>query len=341
MNNRVNMLLSICIPNYNRPEELLRLLKTIDSSRKDQVEIVICEDRSPKMLEVRNVVANFKTTSPYSINYKENESNFGYDKNIRECVINAKGDWIVFMGNDDEFIPEGLDKLINFLELNDDLGYVLKSHYYIHKNKKKERFRYYDGNKFFEPGLHSYVQMFRKSVFISGFTIKKVLVTPLLKDDFDGTLLFQLYLLAEVCLKNKSAYFDTPLTQQYDEGFPEFGNAKSEKGLYQPGTRTVSGSLNFLKGYFKITKHIDIKYNIKSTQLIKKDMSKYIYPSLATQRDKGIFIFLKYVKEVNKIGFNISIYYYVYIISLLIFGKYFCDNAIRILKNILKKTPSL
>lgn len=291
------MFLSICIPNYNRPQELLRLLKTIDSSHKDQIEIVICEDKSPRMLEVRKVVSTFKEKSPYSINYKENNINLGYDKNIKECAKNARGEWIVYMGNDDEFVQGSLDKLIDFLSSNSNLGYVLKSHYYIHKNGKKERFRYYNDNKFFEPGLDSYVQMFRKSVFISGFTIKNNLIKPLLKDDFDGTLLFQLYLLAEICLKNKSAYFDTPLTQQYDDGVPEFGNAESEKGVYTPGSRTINGSLNFLKGYSKITKYIDNKYAINSTDLIKKDMSKYFYPSLAMQRNMGIPIFLKYVKE--------------------------------------------
>jgi hypothetical protein len=164
---------------------------------------------------------------------------------------------------------------------------------------------------------------------------------PLLKDDFDGTLLFQLYLLAEVCLKYPSAYFDTPLTQQYDEGFPEFGNAASEKGIYTPGTITIDNSLNFLRGYLKITKYIDQEHHFDSTKLIMHDMSKYFYPSLAIQRNKGIKKFIGYVKELNKIGFNSSIYYYIYVFGLTIFGKKICDNMIRILKLLIGKTPKL
>ncbi|HBU06923.1 MAG TPA: hypothetical protein DEB09_02475 [Candidatus Magasanikbacteria bacterium] len=335
------MLISICIPNYNRPKELLRLLKTIDASDKEALEIVICEDRSPKMLEVRGVVAEFSKNTPYRVNYVENEVNLGYDKNIRACITNAKGDWIVYMGNDDEFVPGALDQLVDFLKKNEKLGYVLKSHYFIHKNHKKERFRYYEGTTFFEPGLDTYVKMFRKSVFISGFTIKRDLVVSLLKPDFDGTLLFQLYILAEVCLKYPVAYFDVPLTQQYDEGFPEFGNAESEKGLYTPGSITVENSLKFLQGYFKITQYIDNEYNFNSTDLIKNDMSKYFYPNLAVQRNKGLKVFLKYVKELNKIGFNSSFYYYIYVIMLVLFGKRICDNLVRILKDIIGKTPKL
>jgi len=336
-----NILISICIPNYNRPDELLRLLKTVDASLVDQIEIVICEDRSPKMLEVRDKVNEFCESALYHVNYVENEVNLGFDKNLRACILNAKGEWILYMGNDDEFVPGALNKLIDFIKENKELGYILKSHYFIHKNDKKERFRYYDGTKIFEPGLDSYVKMFRKSVFISGFTIRRELTLPLLKDDFDGTLLFQLYLLAEVCLKYPSAYFDTPLTQQHDEGIPEFGNSESEKALYTPGSVTVENSIRFLSGYFKITKYIDKEHNLDSTRIIMKDMSKYFYPSLAIQRNKGFFKFLGYVKELNKIGFNSTIYYYIYVVGLLLFGKKICDNLVRILKNIIGKTPEL
>lgn len=335
------MLLSICIPNYNRPEELLRLLKTIDSNQPDEIEIVIHEDRSPKMAEIRKNVEEFSRISKFKIVYKENEENLGYDKNLRVCAKSAQGEWIVYMGNDDEFVSGALDKLIDFLKQHGDLGYVLKSHYFIHRNGKKETFRYYGGTTFFQPGLDTYIQMFRKSVFISGFTIKRDLVVPLLKDDFDGTLLFQLYLLAEVCLAHPAAYFDEPLTQQYEEGVPEFGNAASEKGLYTPGTITVENSLRFLSGYFRITRYIDQKYHLNSTSRIKKDMSKYFYPSLAIQRNKGARVFLSYVKEVNKLGFNCTPHYYIYVVGLLIFGKKICDTIIRILKDIVGKTPRL
>jgi glycosyltransferase involved in cell wall biosynthesis len=335
------MLLSICIPNYNRPEELFRLLKTVDVSLPDKVEIVICEDRSPKRLEVRNKVEEFRSHSSYRVNYIENEVNFGFDKNLRACLLNAKGEWIIYMGNDDEFVPGSLDKLIGFLEEHRDLGYILKSHYFIHKNGKPERFRYYDGTKFFTAGLDTYIQMFRKSVFISGFTMRRELALPFLKDNFDGTLLFQLYLLAEVCLKHPTAYFDLPLTQQYDAGTPEFGNAASEKAFYTPGKATIANSLKFLSGYFQITEYIDKEYNLKSTEMIKHDMSKYFYPSLAIQRDKGVIKFLGYIGELNKIGFASTIYYYIYIIALLVLGKNICDNVIRVLKNIFGKTPKL
>ena len=46
-------LFSICIPSYNRPAEIRRLLDSIDTMYVDGIEIVICEDKAPKRLEVR------------------------------------------------------------------------------------------------------------------------------------------------------------------------------------------------------------------------------------------------------------------------------------------------
>jgi glycosyltransferase involved in cell wall biosynthesis len=336
-----NNLISIAIPSYNRPLELLRLLESIDTTKSEKIEIIICEDKSPKRKEINDVVSKFISKTNYNVKYFENPINLGYDKNLKELISKSTADFIVFMGDDDTFIPNALDKLIYFLEKNPSLGYVLKSHQYIFKDGRVEKFRYFDGNQIFKAGEDTYIELFRKSVFISGFTINRNYIKDLLVDNFDGGLLFQLYLLAEVSLNHDCAYFDTPLTQAFEEGIPFFGNSESEKGLYTPGTITIENSLNFLKGFFNITRFIDAKYNLNSTDKIKTDMSKYFYPSLAIQREKGLKEFFKYVKELNKIGFNITVYYYIYIVALVIFGKKNCDSMVVFLKKILGKTPKL
>ena len=334
-------LISICIPAYNRPDELYRLLNSIDSKQIEKIEIIICEDKSPKRNEINQIVSQFIDESDIELKYFENSENLGYDKNIKELITKATGDFIIFMGDDDTFTPHAFDKLIVFLEYNNQVGYVLKSHQYIFKDGRVEKFRYFDSDKFFIKGEDTYIELFRKSVFISGFTINRKYISDLLIDNFDGTLLFQLYLLAEVSMNYECAYFDTCLTQAKEEGIPFFGNSEVEKDFYTPGMITVENSLNFLKGFFKITKFIDDKYNLSSTDKIKIDMSKYFYPSLATQREKGLKEFFRYIKELNKIGFNCTVYYYIYLATLTIFGKYICDSAIVFLKKILGKTPKL
>jgi abequosyltransferase len=41
-----NKLISICIPAYNIPQELYRLLQSIDLKQSKKIEIIICQDKS-------------------------------------------------------------------------------------------------------------------------------------------------------------------------------------------------------------------------------------------------------------------------------------------------------
>jgi hypothetical protein len=96
-----------------------------------------------------------------------------------------------------------------------------------------------------------------------------------------------------------------------------------------------------LKSFSEITQYIDNKYRIDSTKRIKHDMSKYFYPSLSIYREEGIIFFMRYVRHLNRLGFNTSIYYYIYVVMLACFGRKFCDRGIYWLKRLLGYTPQL
>src|SRR5882757_8613633 len=115
------MLLSICIPSYNRPELLKVLLQSIDCNP-EQTEIVISEDNAPLREEVRSVVQTFAKNSPVEVRYKENEINLGYDGNLRSLIEAAQGEFVLFMGDDDWFLPGQLEQYLNFLAENRDVG---------------------------------------------------------------------------------------------------------------------------------------------------------------------------------------------------------------------------
>jgi abequosyltransferase len=325
--------LSICIPSYNRPAELKRLLDSVDTKHIDNVQIVICEDRAPKRSEVRGVVEEFIGRTKYNIKYLENPENYGHGRNLRECILQSDGEYVMFMGDDDMFIPAEFDTFYAFVHGNSHLGYILRSYAEIDKNEKTQYFRYYDSDQFFEPGVSSYIQLFGKSVSMSGYTIKREYVKDYSIDLFDDTLLYQLYLVAEVCLNYPSAYCNIPFTYVISDGGTYFGVNEKEKGKYLVG-RKVSDNINYIVGRYKITEYIDEKYGINSTQLIKIDTSKYCFHILAESRKYGISYFRSQRKYFIASELNTTIYFYIYYYSLLLGGRDVCIAIINIIKKI-------
>lgn len=337
----MSYLLSICIPSYNRVAELKRLLETIDAVCTEELEIVIREDCSPSRASIREMVSEYRKNTLYTVHYFENEMNFGYDKNIRSTADSATGKWVLFMGDDDVFVPGELDRFMDFLKDHDQLGYVLRRYQSENSRGLVEEYRYSDSHEFLDPGEEAVVTFFRRSVFISGFTYRKECFGDYECSEFDGTLLFQLYIQATVCLHYPSAYCDIPISKSIEGGIPFFGKSEAEKHLYEPGANTYNNSINFLKQVRVITETFDRKNGTHITRPVIKSYAKYSYGYLLEHRDDGIKVFRDYAEEIKKIGLGGSVYFYIYYYMLLILGRRNCQSLIRIAKKIIGHTPRL
>lgn len=337
-------LLSICIPSYNRPERLRTLLDSIDAAP-ETVEIVICEDHAPRRTEVQEVVDLFRVSHPYRLTYVENEKNLGFDANLRQLVRSASGEFVVFMGDDDFFVPGALDRFAAFVAEHRDVGYVLRRHRVRHADGRLEHFRYYPGVTAFEKGPEAYVALFRKSVTLTGFTFRREFALDFLTDRFDGTLLYQIYLMAEIVLRHRAVYCDIcafEAVQTFREDRPLFGTSDVERSFFEPGKITPRNSVNFMRGYFRITEYLDRTYGLDSTERVRRDISRYSYPVLAIQRKRGWREFLRYVRSLKQeVGLDGTPYFHLYAVGLLFFGESVCDRLIVATKSILGRTPEL
>lgn len=338
------LLLSICIPAYNRPRQLDLLLRTVDCDA-GQIEIVICEDCSPGRETIRQRVVDFQAQSPYQVRYFENEQNLGYDGNIRELVTQARGRFILYMGDDDLFIPGSLDQFLCFLNKHIDVKYVLRSYVVVHQNGVLEPFRYMTKTTDMPPGEGTVAWLFKRSVTICGFTINREEALKHATADLDGTLLYQIYLMAQVCLEHPSIYCDIPVAQavqSFRDDKPMFGASAAEKGRYTPGSVTEDNSINFTKAYFEVTDYLDLIHATHLTASVKQSLSKYSYPFLSIQRKRGITFFLRYANRLEQeCGFGATHYFYIYKWSLVFLGEGICDRIIRLIKRALSHTPNL
>jgi abequosyltransferase len=337
-----SVFLSICIPSYNRPVELRNLLDSIDCSPVD-IEVVICEDFAPKRNDVRSIVRDFAGVSSYLVRYFENATNLGFDGNLRRLVECATGEFIIFMGDDDLFVSGALARLINFVKKHRDKPYFLRSYLTQHVDGSTEYFRYLPKSEILPAGQTTVAWLFKRSVSLCGFTISREKALQFSTTDLDGTLLYQVYLMCQVCLNHDSIYCDIPIShavQTFRDDKPMFGNAEVEKSRFTPGKVSHDNSINFTKGYFEVTAYIDRKRGTNLTRLVRIDLSKYSYPFLSIQRKRGIMSFLRYAKRLEQeVGFGCTIYFYFYKWALVLLGERVCDQVIVLIKRKLGYTP--
>jgi len=113
------ILLSICIPTYNRSHDLERCLKSIllqleqNINLGDVIEVVISDNCSPDNTQViaeqyQNKFKNFR--------FSKNVSNLGFDENVISVVQNASGTYCWYMGDDDMIINGALDFVVSLLK---------------------------------------------------------------------------------------------------------------------------------------------------------------------------------------------------------------------------------
>jgi len=118
-----DILLSICIPTYNRDTILQGNLQRILEETKDKqlpIELLVSDNCSTDATQ--QVVGEYKKAG-LDLEYIRNDKNIGADRNFIQCCKRGKGKYILVLGDDDYFIPGKLDSLIHYLE-NGDYGLV-------------------------------------------------------------------------------------------------------------------------------------------------------------------------------------------------------------------------
>lgn len=334
-------LISVCIPAYNRSELLGELLDSILSQAFNDFEVVICEDQSPLRHKIAQVVAGFKQAYPDKIKYYENKENLGYDGNLRELISKANGDFCLFMGNDDLMAPGALKKVASALVNQPNIGVLLRSYASFEGSKDNivQEFRYFDKELFFPAGELTIVTMYRRSVVISGMVIHRESALNIATNQFDGTLLYQLYLVANILVSKNAAYLPDIIALYRNGGVPDFGNNEHEKGKFVPKEQTPTSSLHFMKGMLDIAKFTQDKHQINIYNPILKDIGNYSYPIIGIQAHKPLWEFLHYCFNLAKLGFWKNKMFYMYFICILFLGMNRTDWLIGFVKRKLGYTP--
>lgn len=120
------MLISVCIPTYNRPKNLLDCLNSLLLQTNKNFEICISDNDSKEDIE--------KLIEPYkeklNIKFSRNKENLGAALNFLKVASMSESDFIWFLGDDDLLVPDAIENLTNLINKNPkcDFFWVNSSH---------------------------------------------------------------------------------------------------------------------------------------------------------------------------------------------------------------------
>lgn len=334
-------LFTVCIPAYNRSNLLSPLLESVIDQSFCDFDILICEDNSPERAAIANVVLDFQRRFPDRIHYIENPDNLGYDGNIRRLVDQASGKYCVFMGNDDLMCAGALEAIAKVISRQPDCGVVVRSYatFDVNPTQFNQVYRYFPDEHVLPAGAQAIFTAYRRSVVIPGMVINRDAAIAVATDRFDGTLLYQLYLVGMILAKHSVIFVPQIIALRRDGTPPDFGNSTSEQGKFVPHDQTPASSIHFMQGMLLIAKYIENATQLDVFKSIRTDIGNYSYPILSIQGKRSLSVFIKYGVALAKLGLWRYPLFHLYFITLIVLGPERSGNIIKIIKHRLGHTP--
>lgn len=338
-----NIKLSVCIPAYNRAALLPALLDSVFAQDFQSFEVVIAEDGSPERDAIRAVASDYAARHQGQVIYEENHLNLGYDGNLRRLIELSRGDYVLFMGNDDLMAPGALTAVSEAIQTYPQVGVILRSYASFNTSPDEvvQTFRYFDEDAFFPAGLATITTFFRRCVFISGMVVRRESALSLGTNRFDGTLLYQQHLVGKILARENGVYLTKILSYHRLGGTPDFGSSATERALFVPREQTAESSVNFMRGMLTIAKSVEEATRLPVYLPILRDIGNYAYPILSIQALRSRGEFFSYICALAKLGFWRVPLFYAYALGLLVFGRRACDSLIVKIKRRLGRAPKI
>jgi len=149
------VILSICIPNYNRAEQLENCLNSILIAKNncENFNFEVCVSDNASDEDTYTIVKKY--TNKFKIKYDTNHKNIGFAKNAIKAVSMAQGEYTWLIGNDDLVTPDSFKNLNNLLNKNLENDYFFINSYYLRSDYLKKFPKPFDTNNIIFEKLNS------------------------------------------------------------------------------------------------------------------------------------------------------------------------------------------
>lgn len=115
-----NPTVSVVIPTYKRTVEYVsKAVESVLNQTYPNVEIVVIDDSTDAYEGKKNTEKYFAELNAPNVVYLQNEKNLGGSLSRNRGIENAKGEYITFLDDDDEYKPEKVEKQLRFMQEKD------------------------------------------------------------------------------------------------------------------------------------------------------------------------------------------------------------------------------
>lgn len=202
------MKVSLCIPQYNRIQYLLKNLSILEKQDYPNIEIIISDDASSDNTEeeIKKLIPTFK----YPIIYYRHQKNVGYDANVRKSLELATGEYCIMLGNDDTIrIEQGISQLVAFLESNNkpEIGFC---NYAEDQNTEVQIIRA-SQTRVVGTGQAVALQYYRSFSFVGGVIFRKDIFDKVNTNKVDGSVYVQMYFAALIITNGGRLFMYKPI----------------------------------------------------------------------------------------------------------------------------------
>lgn len=161
------VLLSFCIPTYNRPERISNLIEQIISFESKEIEIVIGDD-NPLSNRTQDVLKKFTDSR---IKYFRNKTNLGMDGNLIKIIYKASGEFIFIVMDDDDIEMKTIPWILKMIKKNKNITQFCGALGDLRAGKNRCYYIYED--KFLSRGFESLNELLFYNHHGSGVVLRK------------------------------------------------------------------------------------------------------------------------------------------------------------------------
>jgi hypothetical protein len=180
---------SVCIPQYERSDFLLRALMSLASQSFRDFEICVSDDRSPDGRQDEIQAALEGTGVPYRFHCRQ--ENGRYDANLRSAIGLARGTYCFLLGNDDALREETLARTYELMKQYGPCGVVITDFEDFKTGKRANRIRT-TGNR--GSGPQAAVNHFRNFSFVSGVVLHRSSAQQFATEKWDSSEMYQTFI---------------------------------------------------------------------------------------------------------------------------------------------------